>query len=239
MRPPSTGMTRAGDVGRAVGGEEADDVADLARRAEAAQRDAAQVASRRAARVDARAARSVSIWPGAIELTVIPSGPSSRASVLAQPTTPGRTAFESARLSIGSRTELDSILMIAASRALAQVGEAQLRQPDRGDEQELDGGLDLLGGEPDRGPARRAAAVVDEDVDAAEGLDGAGDDALGVARVGDVAADGERADALRLALEQLAPAREHDDVGAFPGERLGGSQPDAGRGAADDRRPAL
>ena len=40
--------------------------------------------------------------PGAIELTVMPVGPSSRASVFGQPTSPGRMAFESARLSIGS-----------------------------------------------------------------------------------------------------------------------------------------
>src|SRR2546423_666295 len=50
--------------------------------------------------------------PGAIVLTVIFFGPSSRAIVFAQPTTPGRTAFESARLSTGSRTELDAMLTI-------------------------------------------------------------------------------------------------------------------------------
>src|SRR5437899_2876603 len=44
------------------------------------------------------ASRGVSIRPGAIELTVTPSGPTSRASVFAQPITPGRTEFESARL---------------------------------------------------------------------------------------------------------------------------------------------
>src|SRR5436853_2593 len=43
--------------------------------------------------------------PGAIEFTVIPSGASSRASVFAQPITPGRTAFDSARPGIGSSTE--------------------------------------------------------------------------------------------------------------------------------------
>ena len=36
-----------------------------------------------------------------------------------------------------------------------------------------------------------------------------------------VAADGERADPLGLALEQVAPAREHRDVRALVGERLG------------------
>ena len=54
----------------------------------------------------------VSMKPGGIVLTVIPSGPSSRARVFSQPTTPGRTAFESARLAIGSFTEVDSIAMM-------------------------------------------------------------------------------------------------------------------------------
>ena len=51
--------------------------------------------------------RSVSMRPGAMQLTVIPFGPSSRASVFDQPTTPGRIAFESARLSTGSLTVLE------------------------------------------------------------------------------------------------------------------------------------
>src|SRR6266540_1651501 len=42
-----------------------------------------------------------------MQLTVIPRGPSSRASDFAQPVTPGRTAFESARFSVGSFTALD------------------------------------------------------------------------------------------------------------------------------------
>ena len=54
----------------------------------------------------------MSIRPGAIVFTVIPSAPTSRASVFIQPTTPGRIAFESARSSIGERTELDSMLTI-------------------------------------------------------------------------------------------------------------------------------
>jgi hypothetical protein len=37
--------------------------------------------------------RSVSIYPGAIELTVIPWGPSVRDNDLAEPTTAGRNAF--------------------------------------------------------------------------------------------------------------------------------------------------
>ena len=47
--------------------------------------------------------------PGATELTVIPFGPSSRDAVFSQPTSPGRTALESASRSIGSLTALDVI----------------------------------------------------------------------------------------------------------------------------------
>ena len=48
--------------------------------------------------------RGVSMRPGATQLTVIPSGPSSRESVFAQPMTPGRIVFERARLAVGSLT---------------------------------------------------------------------------------------------------------------------------------------
>src|SRR5205814_6152303 len=58
---------------------------------------------------------------------------------------------------------------------------------------------------------RRAAAVPDEDVEPAERFDGALDDGAQVAGVGHVAAHRERADAVRLALEHFAPAREHRD----------------------------
>src|SRR4029453_19119677 len=67
--------------------------------------------------------------PGAIEFTVTPSGPSSRASVLAQPMTPGRTAFESARLSIGSRTELEVMLMMRPAPLAGGWGRRVLVRP--------------------------------------------------------------------------------------------------------------
>ena len=96
----------SGDVRRLVRGEEADDFADLARPAEAPERNRLEVVGAGAIDVDLGEARCVD--PArAIELTVTPSGPTSRASVFAQPITPGRTELESARLSIGSRTELD------------------------------------------------------------------------------------------------------------------------------------
>ena len=85
----------------------------------------------------------------------------------------------------------------------------------------------------------RAARVPDEDVDAAERLQRALDHGAERARVGDVAAHGERPDAIGLALQHLSPAREHRHVRAFPGERLGRREPKPGRRSADDRGAAL
>ena len=54
------------------------------------------------------------------------------------------------------------------------------------------------------------------------------DDGLEVARVRDVTAYGERADAVGLALEHVASPREHGHVRAFGRERLRRRQPKAG-----------
>src|SRR5207302_8265892 len=101
-----------------------------------------------------------------------------------------------------------------------------------------DRGLDGLGVEVEGGAARRAAAVVHEDVDAAEGFERALDEALEVTRVRQVAANGERAEALGLALEEVAAAGEHRDLRAFLGEGFGGRESHAGGCAADDRGAA-
>ena len=62
--------------------------------------------------------------------------------------------------------------------------------------------------------------------------------ALEVLRARDVTGDGETADPLRLALEELLAPREHDDVRALAGERLGDAETDAGGRTADDGGPA-
>ena len=148
--------------------------------------------------------------------TVIPSGPSSRASVFDQPTTPGRTAFESARLSIGSRTDEDSIATIAAVAARTRWGRQWRRSRTCEVSSSVDGLLDALvrrarsrlpaGGPPElwttmsmppKAPDRRL------------------DEPLEVLRDGHVAADGERAEPVRLALEHVAAPREHRDVRAL------------------------
>ena len=122
--------------------------------------------------------------------------------------------------------------------AALELGEAELRQPDGGEEQELDRLFDLLVGDAFRNGSRRSAAVVDEDVDAAESLERAVVEALQVGRVRHVAAHRQPADSLGLALEQLSPASEHGDVRALGRERLGNRQAHPRRGAANDRRPA-
>ena len=91
----------------------------------------------------------------------------------------------------------------------------------------------------ERGRSRRAAGVVDDRVDAAERLDRPLDEPLEVAGDGDVAADGEGAQPVGLALEHVAPPCEHRDVRAFLGQGFGDAEPDAGGCAADDRRPSF
>ena len=182
--------------------------------------------------------RSVSMRPGATQFTVIPFGPSSRASDFAQPTTPGRIDVRERevvdRLANGARRDVDD----AAGRASLEVRKAEARQPDDRDEQELHRGLHLLGVELGGGRTRRAARVVDEDVDASVRVDGRLHEPLEVVGARHVADDGEAADPLGLALDELAAAREQDDVRALAGERLGDAEPDARRRAADDGRAA-
>ena len=109
--------------------------------------------------------------PGAIVLTVTPSGPSSRASVFSQPTTPGRTAFERARFASGSRTDDDSIATILPRPLSRRWGRQCRDERDVRREEQRDGLLDRFRREPDRRAGRRAAAVQDEHVDAAERTD--------------------------------------------------------------------
>src|SRR5262249_30410578 len=94
-------------------------------------------------------------------------------------------------------------------------------------------------GEAGGASGRRAAAVVDDDVDAAEGLDGRVHEPGQILEVANVPADREPSDPLGLLLEPLAVPSEHGDVGALACEALRARQPEAGGGAADDRRAAL
>ena len=116
-------------------------------------------------------------------------------------------------------------------------GTQSASEPDCRDEQQLDRLLDRLLVDGERRRSRRAAGVVDDDVDAAECLDRSLHEPLEVAGDRDVAADGESAQPIGLALEHVAPPREHRDVRAFLGQGFGDAEPDAGGRAADDRRP--
>src|SRR2546429_6565708 len=111
----------AGHVTAAVGREETDHVGDLLRAAEPPQRNLLHVGRARALGKTS-ISRAVSIRPGAIELTVIFCGPSSRAIVFAQPITPGRIELESARLSAGPRPPLEAMLMIRPGPLRSSLG---------------------------------------------------------------------------------------------------------------------
>jgi Histidine kinase len=87
--------------------------------------------------------------------------------------------------------------------------------------------------------ALAAARALDESRSAIAALTRPLDEPLEVARVRDVTADGQRAEPLGLALERVAPAREHRDVRAFGGQRLGRSETEARRRAEDDCRTAF
>ena len=177
----------------------------------------------------------MSIRPGAIVLTVMPSGPSSRASVFSQPTTPGRTAFESARFAIGSFTDVDSIATMRPRPLARRWGRQSATSRTCGVEQELDRRLDGLGVDGRGGagggpPPLRTRTSMPPNASTV-----ACDEALEVCGIGQVALDGERADPRRLALEHVAAAGEHRHVRALGGERLGDREAHALRGAADDR----
>ena len=183
--------------------------------------------------------RSVSKRPGAMQLTVMPFGPSSRASVFDQPTTPGRTAFDSARLSTGSFTVLEVTVTIrpwpdrsrwGRQSAVSRTAETSSSCTVASMFSSFISSADVRGGPPE---------LCDDDVDAAEGFDRPLDEPLEVSGYGDVAADGECSQPVCFALEHIAPAREHRDVRAFLGQRFRDAEPDAGGRAADDRRPSL
>ena len=173
--------------------------------------------------------------PGAIELTVIFFGPTSRASVLAQPITPGRTAFESASESIGSRTELDSMLITRPRPLRSSCGRQRLVSRIAESSNSSTASSTCSSVRPIAGVQGRAAAVVDQDVDPAEGLERPVDQPLEIGRIRHVAAHGEGAEPLGLLLEQVASPSEHRDVRAFAGQRFGDREADARGGAADDR----
>ena len=101
------------------------------------------------------------------------------------------------------------------------MGQTEVREPDRRQEQELDGALDVVVREVERGAPRRTATVVDEDVDPAEGLEGLLHQTLEILRICQVAADSEGSDPLGLARELVPAAGEHGDIRSLAGERLG------------------
>ena len=147
----------------------------------------------------------------------MPFGPSSFASDFMYPTTPGRTAFVSARWGDGSRTASELIRTIRPWSLFEQVRQREPDEPHDRQQQQLDRFLHLLA-RRSRRPSRRAGPPLfgTRMSMPPNGLDRRVDRALEVVRLADVADDGDAADALGLALEHVAAAGEHDDVGALP-----------------------
>src|SRR5919197_446590 len=225
---------RAGDVASALRREEADEVGDLLRSAQPAQRDRLEVDLARSLGVDltyplgidASGSDRVDGDPFRADL------PRERLRPADHARTDGVRQHKALdRLAHGARRDVDD----APVAALLEVGEAECGQPDDRQEQELDAALYRLGIRVDRRAAGWPAAVVDEDVDPAEGLDRPVDEPAEIARRADVAADGERCQTFRLALEHVAAPGEHGHVGTLAGQRRGDRKPHAGGGAADDR----
>ena len=110
----------------------------------------------------------------------------------------------STRCGEGSRTASELIRTIRPWSLCEQVRQRQLDEPHDRKQQQVDRLLDLLRVDLDGLRAGRAAAVRDEDVDPAAGLDRRVDGAREVVRLADVADDRDAADALGLALEHVA-----------------------------------
>ena len=220
----------------AVGGEEHRDRRDLRRGAESAHGDLPEVALGRAVGavhlpqplgVDPARGDRVHGDPLRPELARQRLQP-------ADDTRPHRVREGEVRERLPHRRGLDRD--DASAAALTEMGQAPADQRHVRGEEERDGLLDRLRRHRRRRPGRRPAPVQHEHVEAAERPHRRLHEPLEVLRDREVALDGERADPLRLALEELPAAREHGHVRPLGGEGLGDREPHPGGGAADDRR---
>src|SRR5436190_13129091 len=164
------GNHSAGHVTAAVRSQEADHVRDLLRPAEAAERDLLQIGRPRALRVDLHQPRRLdSAWGDRVDRDLL--RPELARHGLRPADHPGPDCVREGevvdRLTDRARGDVDD----PAVPAPLELRPAQLGQAEHRKQQQLDGALDVLGGEPDGRTARRTAAVVDQDVDAAEGPD--------------------------------------------------------------------
>ena len=115
--------------------------------------------------------RSVSMRPGMIWLTRILSAASSSASVLDSADTDARSTVESPRFGIGSFTESRGRHQDRAAAARLHRRHRRAHHPQRAEEQQVDRVLPRRVVERQRGAGGRAAAVGEQQIDAAEPLD--------------------------------------------------------------------
>src|SRR3972149_3878793 len=113
--------------------------------------------------------RSVRMRPGQTVLIRMLSFPSSAASVLDIPATPGRIPLDRISPAIGCLTELDWMLRIRPPRLFLMRGGAPPGdEPDGGGGGEPEGALPIGVGHLIQTAGRRAAGVRDQDIHAAE-----------------------------------------------------------------------
>ena len=227
------------DVRRPLRAEEGNDVSDLARRAQPAERDRLEVGLARPVGIDLANALRVDPAGGDRVDGDALRGPSSRESDFAQPMTPGRTAFESARLSVGSFTVLEVMLTMRPASLRSRWGR---QSPVGGPRRRA---IAALRSRPARRTARRPpSAGGPPELFTRMSMPPCASRAVCTSR--------SRSSALVTSPGTAMPPRplgfpasgsgltgEHDDVRTFGRERLGHAEPDAGGSAADDRRASF
>src|SRR5437773_915853 len=195
------------DVGRARRGEKADDVPELARLAPAAKRDVGEHLGGRSFWVEV--GQPIGGDAPGCDAVDRDATRSKLARERLQPAADGRPE------GVGEREMLGGLLRgdgrdreDAPGRALLQLRQAKVHEANERLEHQLERLLERVWRHVRAAARRRATGVPDEDVQAAERLERLRDGALEIARERHVAADGERADPVRLALEHVAPAGE-------------------------------
>ena len=175
--------------------------------------------------------------PGATQLTVMPCGPTSPASVFSQPVTRRTDRVRERDVRDGllhrdRRDREDASCRCSRLRCGRQRWTSRTSGCSRSATASSSASGVTSSALPGGGPPEFQTRMSRPPNAASVCLDGA----LEIARHGHVAAHGERADAFRLALERVAAPAEDSHVRALAGERLGACEPEAGRRAHDERR---
>ena len=138
---------------------------------------------------------------------------------------------------------IDACTVVARLHLLAPVGGGEAGRHEVALEVDVDDDVPLLLGHRHEHAVAEDAGVVDEHVEAPEGVDRGADQRLAAVPVGDVVVrrDGLAAGGADLGGRLLGDVAEvvDDDLGALGGEQQGVLAPEPAAGAGDDRDPAV